>query len=49
MEMTQDISAVSVARQEEFKEAGLIDKLPQTLFAKNRAQFIRMFKESLGD
>jgi len=23
--------------------------LPQTLFQKNRKQFIRMFKESLGD
>lgn len=44
-----DHMAVSLARQKEFKEKGLVDGLPQSLFKKNRAQFMRMFKEKLGD
>jgi hypothetical protein len=33
-------------REIDFKELGLADRLPQTLFKKNRAQFISMFKAS---
>uniref|UniRef100_A0A7S3CMP7 Aminopeptidase P N-terminal domain-containing protein n=1 Tax=Strombidium rassoulzadegani TaxID=1082188 RepID=A0A7S3CMP7_9SPIT len=36
-------------REQEFRRLGLADGLSQTLFKKNRQQFIRMFKEALGD
>ena len=49
MDSQMDHMAVSLARQKEFKEKGLVDGLPQSLFKKNRAQFMRMFKEKLGD
>ena len=39
-------NAVLDERQEEFKKKGLVNQLPQTLFEKNRKQFIRMFKEA---
>ena len=35
-------------REIDFKEKGLVDRLPQTLFQKNRTQFIKMFKDSQG-
>ena len=34
-------------RQADFKSKGLATGLPQKLFAQNRAQFIRMMKESI--
>lgn len=34
----------SEQRQKVFRETGLVDLLPQTLFQKNRVQFIRLFK-----
>lgn len=43
------MNQASQARQQEFKDKGLVDLLPQTLFQKNRAQFVRMFKEQMGD
>ena len=39
------MESVSEARQAEFKQKGLIDILPQTLFEKNRKQVIEMFKK----
>jgi hypothetical protein len=37
---------ISEQRQKQFMEEGLIDNLPQTLFQKNRNQFIKMFREA---
>lgn len=45
MDSQDDHVAVSEARQKEFKDKGLVGQLPQTLFKKNRAQFIKMFNE----
>ena len=42
------MESISEARQAEFKQKGLIDILPQTLFEKNRKQVIRMFKKQQG-
>ena len=39
----------STDRQATFKAQGLVDQLPGTLFQKNRTQFIKMFKERMGD
>ena len=36
-------------REQEFISKGLVDQLPQTLFHKNRSQFISMFKKTIGD
>ena len=35
-------------REQEFISKGLVDQLPQSLFQKNRTQFISMFKKSIG-
>lgn len=35
--------------EHDFKQKGLVDQLSQTLFQKNRAQFIKFFKEATGD
>eukprot|EP00356_Strombidium_inclinatum_P004552 CAMPEP_0170488268 /NCGR_PEP_ID=MMETSP0208-20121228/6860_1 /TAXON_ID=197538 /ORGANISM="Strombidium inclinatum, Strain S3" /LENGTH=506 /DNA_ID=CAMNT_0010762791 /DNA_START=8 /DNA_END=1528 /DNA_ORIENTATION=- len=40
---------VETERMKEFKKRGLQDQLPQTLFQKNRAQFMKMFKAQQGE
>jgi len=39
----------SSAASQEFKASDIVDKLPNTLFQKNRARFIGMFKEQMGE
>lgn len=43
------MESASEARQAEFKQKGLIDILPQTLFEKNRKQVVEMFRKQQGD